>query len=120
VLGAEAGSDQLAVNTGAGNDNINASTLLNTGPRLTIDAGAGNDTINGSQGADTILAGDGNDTVIGDNGNDTAFLGAGNDTFTWVPGDGSDVVEGRPAPTRWTSTAPTSAKTSRSRPMASE
>jgi Ca2+-binding RTX toxin-like protein len=94
VLGAEAGSDQLAVNTGAGNDNINASTLLNTGPRLTIDAGAGNDTINGSQGADTILAGDGNDTVIGDNGNDTAFLGAGNDTFTWVPGDGSDVVEG--------------------------
>ena len=94
VLGAEAGSDQLAVNTGAGNDNINASTLLATGPRLTIDAGAGNDIINGSQGADTIRAGAGNDTVIGDNGNDIAFLGAGNDTFTWVPGDGSDVVEG--------------------------
>jgi Ca2+-binding RTX toxin-like protein len=94
VLGAEAGSDQLALNTGAGNDNINASTLLATGPRLTIDAGAGNDTINGSQGADTIVAGDGNDTVIGDNGNDVAFLGAGNDTFTWLPGDGSDVVEG--------------------------
>ena len=94
ILGAEAANDTLTLSTGNGNDNINAATLLATGPRLTIDAGAGNDTINGSQGADTILAGAGNDTVIGDNGNDIAFLGAGNDTFTWLPGDGSDVVEG--------------------------
>ena len=35
VLNAEAGSEQLAVTTGGGNDNINASTLLATGPRLT-------------------------------------------------------------------------------------
>ncbi len=95
ILGAEAGSDRLAVNTGGGSDNITATALAATGPRLTIDAGAGNDTINGSQGADTIVAGDGNDTVFGDNGNDTALLGAGNDLFTWDPGDGSDTIEGQ-------------------------
>ena len=94
LLGAEAANDRLAVNTGAGNDTVNATALLATGPQLSIDAGAGNDTINGSQGADTIFAGDGNDRVLGDNGNDTAFLGAGNDTFTWAPGDGSDTIEG--------------------------
>ena len=95
ILGAEAGSDRLAVNTGGGSDNITATALAATGPRLSIDAGAGNDTINGSQGADTIEAGDGNDTVFGDNGNDTALLGAGNDLFTWDPGDGSDTIEGQ-------------------------
>jgi Ca2+-binding RTX toxin-like protein len=95
ILGAEAGSDRLAVNTGGGSDIITATALAATGPRLSIDAGAGNDTINGSQGADTILAGEGNDKVFGDNGNDLALLGAGNDLFTWDPGDGSDTIEGQ-------------------------
>lgn len=45
--------------------------------------------------ADTISAGGGNDLVAGGGGNDVAFLGAGDDTFLWVPGDGSDVVEGQ-------------------------
>jgi Ca2+-binding RTX toxin-like protein len=94
ILGAEAANDRLVLNTGAGDDNINATALAATGPALSIDAGAGNDTINGSQRADTILAGDGNDSVFGDNGNDIADLGAGNDTFTWAPGDGSDTVDG--------------------------
>jgi Ca2+-binding RTX toxin-like protein len=95
ILGAEADNDRLAVNTGGGDDNITATALAATGPRLSIDAGAGNDIINGSQGADNISAGDGNDTVFGDNGNDTALLGAGNDLFTWDPGDGSDTIEGQ-------------------------
>jgi len=86
--------DTLGINSGAGNDTINASTLPAGLVGLTIDGGAGNDTIIGSQGADTLIGGDGADTVVGGRGNDTAFLGAGNDTFVWNPGDGSDVVEG--------------------------
>jgi Ca2+-binding RTX toxin-like protein len=93
ITGANA-ADALAINTGAGNDSVTATTLAAGGPALTIDTGAGNDTVFGSQGLDIILAGDGNDRVFGDNGNDIALLGAGNDVFTWDPGDGSDVVEG--------------------------
>ena len=90
----EAG-DFLTVNSGAGNDTINASSLPAGVIGLTIDGGAGNDTITGSQGNDVLFGGDGNDTVVGGRGADTAFLGNGNDTFTWNPGDGSDVVEGQ-------------------------
>jgi Ca2+-binding RTX toxin-like protein len=87
--------DLLAINAGAGNDTIDASTLRASIVGLTIDGGAGNDTIIGSQDADTLLGGDGNDTIIGGRGNDTAQLGNGNDTFIWNPGDGSDTVEGQ-------------------------
>ena len=91
----EGANDALTINTGAGNDTIDAGTLAPGIIRLTIDAGAGNDTITGSQGDDLLIGGDGNDTVIGGRGNDVALLGAGNDTFTWNPGDGSDIVEGQ-------------------------
>jgi Ca2+-binding RTX toxin-like protein len=94
LLHTDAG-DQLAINAGAGNDTVDASTLPAGNVGLTIDGGAGNDTIIGSQGADRLIGGDGNDTVIGGRGNDEAFLGNGNDTFVWNPGDGSDIVEGQ-------------------------
>ncbi len=93
ILSADTG-DALTIQSGAGNDTIDASGLAAGVMALTIDAGAGNDTITGSAGADRILAGDGNDTVIGGQGNDVADLGAGDDTFTWNPGDGSDTVLG--------------------------
>src|SRR6202000_3327548 len=86
--------DALTIQSGAGNDTIDASGLVAGAMALTIDAGAGTATITGSAGADHILAGDGNDTVIGGAGNDVADLGAGDDTFTWNPGDGSDTVLG--------------------------
>src|ERR1700759_2266838 len=93
ILSTDTG-DALTIQSGAGNDTIDASGLVAGAMALTIDAGAGNDTITGSAGADHILAGDGNDTVIGGAGNDVADLGAGDDTFTWNPGDGSDTVLG--------------------------
>ena len=93
ILNTDTG-DALTIQSGAGNDTIDASGLVAGAMALTIDAGAGNDTITGSAGADHILAGDGNDTVIGGAGNDVADLGAGDDTFTWNPGDGSDTVLG--------------------------
>ena len=94
IAGSEAG-DQLVIETLAGNDVINAAGLAAGTVQLTIDGGAGNDTITGSQGNDTLIGDDGNDTVIGGRGNDIALLGNGNDTFVWNPGDGSDVVEGQ-------------------------
>ena len=77
--------DSLVVNSGAGNDTIDATRLH---------AGQVNLTINGGDGNDTILGSAGNDTVNGGRGNDVANLGAGNDTFVWNPGDGSDIVDG--------------------------
>jgi Ca2+-binding RTX toxin-like protein len=94
ITNADAGTDALRVNTGAGNDVVNASTMLATGVVLTVDAGAGNDQIQGGAGADVIFGGAGNDTIDGNRGNDTAFMGDGNDLFVWDPGDGSDVIEG--------------------------
>jgi Ca2+-binding RTX toxin-like protein len=95
LAGAEGVNDQLIIDALGGNDVITAAGLAAGSVQLTIDGGAGNDTITGSDGNDMLLGGDGNDTVIGGRGNDVAFLGNGNDTFTWNPGDGSDVVEGQ-------------------------
>jgi Ca2+-binding RTX toxin-like protein len=95
IAGSEGANDQLTVNTFAGNDVIDASGLAAGTTQLTIDGGAGNDTITGSAGDDRLVGGDGNDLVTGGRGSDVAFLGAGNDTFVWNPGDGSDVVEGQ-------------------------
>ncbi|WP_395673844.1 beta strand repeat-containing protein [Inquilinus sp.] len=88
-------SDRIAVNGLDGNDRIDARPLATASVLLTLDGGAGNDTIIGGAGADVLLGGDGNDVVIGGSGGDTALLGAGDDTFAWVPGDGSDIVEGQ-------------------------
>ena len=117
LTGAEAANDSLVINGLGGNDTINASGLKAGQIKLTIDGGAGNDTIIGSDGDDVLIGGDGNDTVIGGRGNDMPSSAHGNDTFIWNPGDGSDTVEGQAAPTRSCSTAPTSTRTSTSRPM---
>jgi Ca2+-binding RTX toxin-like protein len=67
----EGGLDTLTVNTGGGNDVLDASDLAATNAsqliKLTVNGGPGNDILTGSQG---------------------------NDTFLWNPGDGSDTVEG--------------------------
>ena len=109
ITGAEATSDVLTVNALGGNDMVDASLLPADLIGLALNAGAGTDTIFGSQGSDLVNGGPGNDIVA---------LGAGDDTFVWNPGDGSDVVDGRAAPTRWCSTARTSRRSSISRPTA--
>lgn len=94
IAHAEAG-DSLTVNGLGGDDNINLSKLPAGTLQLIVDAGAGNDTITGSFGADIVFGGDGNDSVFGDNGNDVAFLGAGDDLIVWNHGDGNDIIEGQ-------------------------
>jgi Ca2+-binding RTX toxin-like protein len=67
----EGGLDTLTVNTGGGDDSLDASDLAATNAsqfiNLTVIGGPGNDTLTGSQG---------------------------NDTFVWNPGDGSDTIDG--------------------------
>ena len=88
-------SENLVLNAGAGDDEVDAGSGLAALIRLTVDGGAGNDGIRGSDGVDILLGGDGADVIDGQRGNDVAFLGAGNDRFQWDPGDGNDVVEGQ-------------------------
>ena len=80
------GNDQLVINTQAGADSVNASSLV---------AGLIGLQLNGGDDADTLTGSQGDDVVNGGRGNDAAFLGSGDDTFVWNPGDGSDVVEGQ-------------------------
>ncbi|WP_343714260.1 hypothetical protein [Inquilinus sp.] len=87
--------DQVVINGLDGNDRIDARLLATAPVLLTFDGGAGNDMLFGGAGADVLLGGDGDDIVVGGRGNDVALLGAGNDTFAWVPGDGSDTIEGQ-------------------------
>ena len=86
ISGAEAELDRLEVSSGAGNDVIDASSKSAAGVQLSILAGAGDDVIVGSRG---------NDFVNGGLGADVALLGAGDDVFQWLPGEGSDTVEGQ-------------------------
>ena len=55
---------------------------------------AGNDKIFGLGGNDTICGLGGNDEITGGPGTDKLFGQEGNDTFFWMPGDGSDLIEG--------------------------
>ncbi len=95
ITGSEGGLDSLVINSGDGNDKIDASTLPAGVISLIVNAGNGNNTVIGSAGADLLVSGDGNDVITGGRGNDVALMGAGDDKFIWNPGDGSDIVEGQ-------------------------
>jgi ArsR family transcriptional regulator len=72
-----AGVSRLAINSGAGADEIRIDGLAIP---ATIESGAGADVIAGGAGPETIVAGDDADLVDGGAGQDTIVLGAGNDT----------------------------------------
>jgi Ca2+-binding RTX toxin-like protein len=48
----------------------------------------------GGPGADVLIGGSGDDEIDGGAGDDVALLGDGEDTFVWLPGGGTDRVEG--------------------------
>jgi Ca2+-binding RTX toxin-like protein len=86
IVGADGDLDNLVINSGNGDDNVDASG---------IQAGDINLTLNGGNGNDLLIGGQGSDLLIGGRGEDVIFGGAGDDTFPWNPGDGSDVIEGQ-------------------------
>ena len=69
--------DALDVETGAGNDTVNASGLAAAVVTYSADGGAGNDTLVGSAGDDTLHGGDGDDVLSGGPGTDVLDGGAG-------------------------------------------
>jgi Ca2+-binding RTX toxin-like protein len=50
------------------------------------------ETITGQNGNDQLFGNDGNDTLTGGLGNDSLYGGNGNDLYTFVKGDGKDVI----------------------------
>lgn len=88
-------TEDLVLNAGGGDDQVDGSNGLAALIRFTVDGGAGDDGIRGGDGDDVLLGGDGDDVIDGRRGNDTGFLGDGDDQFQWNPGDGNDVVEGQ-------------------------
>jgi Ca2+-binding RTX toxin-like protein len=86
--------ESVVVSGAAGDDQINAGSLLLSAAALSISGGDGADSIVGSQGADTINGGAGNDLIDGSRGNDVLLGGGGTDSFQWNPGDASDTVDG--------------------------
>lgn len=84
---------------GAGNDLLDgddtaagADVISGGDGNDTLTGGGGNDTLDGGADDDTIFAGAGNDSLTGGTGNDLLSGGDGNDIFTYVAGDGSDII----------------------------
>ena len=94
ILHGDPARDELTVNTLAGDDRIDASSLASS-LHVVEDGGAGDDDLFGSNVADVQLGGDGADFVDGNRGDDVARLGDGDDTFSWQAGDGGDTLEGQ-------------------------
>jgi Ca2+-binding RTX toxin-like protein len=84
LIGAEPG-DRLTINSGFGDDQVDASLMTKDQLQPFLNGGGDKDVLVGSPGQDVVSGG---------SGNDVAFLGGGLDTFNWSAGDGSDVVEG--------------------------
>lgn len=75
---------------GSGDD-----TLTGSSGDDELDGEAGNDSLfGGRDGIDRLFGGPGNDFLSGGRGNDQLFGGEDDDVIDWLPGDGSDLVEG--------------------------
>lgn len=84
VIGGEAALDILVVSANAGNDSIDARSILAPNIKLALDGGSGDDRLMGSGGNDLLLGGEGNDRVLWN-------VGSGDDVMEG--GDGSDTAE---------------------------
>jgi Ca2+-binding RTX toxin-like protein len=76
LSGAVAGQDRITVNALAGDDVVEASSLLATGPLLTANGGVGNDVLVGGEGPDTLNGDAGDDVLVGGPGIDILDGGA--------------------------------------------
>ncbi|NJL51351.1 MAG: calcium-binding protein [Hydrococcus sp. SU_1_0] len=92
------GVEQVNVNSGGGDDDINISgasigSIINTGTGNDYIIGSnGDDRLDSSSGDDTVIGGEENDTIDGGIGNDILNGESGNDVITF--GEGSKTVNG--------------------------
>jgi Ca2+-binding RTX toxin-like protein len=87
ITGADAGLDRLQIDTGAGDDAVDASALQANLFQFGVTLGDGNDAFIGSAGKDVVDGGDGFDVLSGEDGNDVLDGGAGIDILTGGAGD---------------------------------
>jgi Ca2+-binding RTX toxin-like protein len=81
ITGAEAASDRLVIQAGAGDDVVEASGLAAGAIQLTADGGEGDDVLIGGDGNDTLLGGAGDDVLIGNGGQDVLDGGTGSNVL---------------------------------------
>jgi len=81
----------LTLNTGAGDDNLDASGVTSN-HRVVMNAGGGADTLLGGAGADILNGGAGNDTMAGGTGDDS-YVTDGGDTIVEAVNAGTDTVQ---------------------------
>jgi Ca2+-binding RTX toxin-like protein len=91
ITGAEAAGDRLTVNLLGGDDVFEGSGLAAGSIQLTVDGGEGNDVIIGGDGNDVLLGGHGDDVLIGGLGTDIIDGGAGDDDIE-IQLVGGDVI----------------------------
>jgi Ca2+-binding RTX toxin-like protein len=86
---------QIVVNSGGGNDTVDATALAATNYNtLTINGGEGDDLLTAGARNDLLEGGPGEDRVIGFKGNDVLHGDDGNDVLVWNNGDATDRDEG--------------------------
>ena len=79
ITGAEAANDRLTINLLGGDDVFDGSGLAAGSIQLTVDGGEGNDVVVGGDGDDILLGGAGDDVLVGGLGTDVLDGGAGDD-----------------------------------------
>jgi ELWxxDGT repeat protein len=85
--------DELTIEGGPGDDEIDASLAPSELGDLTLAGGSGNDRLTGGPGADRLLGGSDNDTMVGGPGNDTMDGGDGTDTIDFSSAPGAVTVQ---------------------------
>jgi Ca2+-binding RTX toxin-like protein len=97
VSGAEPTLDRLTISASDGSDVVDASGLAAGSIQLVITGGAGDDVLIGGDGDDSIAGGEGDDVLLGGPGTDTLDGGPGDDTLI----DGEIVTDGLIAGQDW-------------------
>ena len=93
ITHAEGANDSLTVNGLGGNDTIDASALQAGSINLLLNGGAGNDELIGSAGNDTVIGGQGADTALLGNGDDTFVWNPGDGSDTVEGQGGTDTLQ---------------------------
>jgi Ca2+-binding RTX toxin-like protein len=91
VTGGESANDRIVISGLAGDDVIEASGVSAGSVQLTLDGGDGNDVLVGGDGNDVLMGGAGDDVLIGGPGDDVLDGGDGDDVLIGAPGNDVEV-----------------------------
>jgi Ca2+-binding RTX toxin-like protein len=92
ITGFESANDRIIINTLAGDDVVDATSLTAQSIQLMADGGAGNDILLGGDGNDVLIGGDGDDVLIGGPGLDVLNGGNGDDIEIQLVDDDDDIL----------------------------